>query len=141
MTQISSSKHCICGLESKIGTSHVPTICSSLTALFLSSLAALVLIEVSEEITNHTYGFITHINHFYHSYRIPRDCTLLHFLITKSLFKFLNMASCLVIHRITLFKMYDVNITTYLSNFSLNLAMKFSQENQLYSSQLLFICS
>lgn len=109
---ISSSKHCICGLESKIGTPHIPTICSSLTALFLSSVAALVLIEVSEEITNHTCGFVIHMNQFYHSSRIPRDCTLLHFLIIKSFFVFLNMDSCLAIHRITLFKMYDVNITT-----------------------------
>lgn len=89
----------------EIGTPHVPAICPSLTASFLYSVAALVLIEVSEEIAYHTCEFVTHMNQFYHISRAsPETVLTASFLIAKSLFVFLSVDSCLAIHRITLFK-------------------------------------
>lgn len=109
---ISSSKHCICGLVGEIGTSHVPAICPSLTASFLQSVADLMLIEVSEEIACHTCGFVTHMNQFYHSSRASPETVLTAlFLITKSLFGFLNMDSCVAIHSIIFFKIQNTNTT------------------------------
>lgn len=100
-----SSKHCICGLVGEIGTPHVPAICPSLTASFPYSVAALVLIEVSEENAYHTCWFITRVNQFYQSSRAsPETVLTASFLITKSLFMFLSMDSCVAIHRMTLFK-------------------------------------
>lgn len=100
-----SLKHYICDLVAEIGTPHVPAICPSLTASFLYSVAALVLIEVSEEIVYHSCGFVTDMNQFYHSSRSsPETVLTASFLITKSLFVFLHTDGHVANHKITLFK-------------------------------------
>lgn len=100
-----SLKHYICGLVAEIGTPHVPAICPSLTASFLCSVAALVLIEVSEEIVYHLCRFVIRMNQFYHSSRASQETELTAlFLITKSIFVFLHTDSHAANHTITLFK-------------------------------------
>lgn len=125
MTQISSSKHCICGLVGEIETPHIPAICPSPTALFLYSVAPLVLIEVSEEIAFHMCGFVTRMNQFYHSSRAsPETVLAVSFLITKSLFVFLSMDNSVAIVQDLGYKYYNLSI------FSLHLASKFSKRPQ-----------
>lgn len=105
MAPLFSLKDYICGLVAEIGTPHVPAICPSLTASFLYSVAALVLMEVSEEIVYHLCGFVTCMNQFYHSYRASPETVLTAlFLITKSLFVFLYTDSHVANHKITLLK-------------------------------------
>lgn len=100
-----SLKHYICDLVAEIGTPHVPAICQSLTASFLYSVAALVLIEVSEEIVYLSCRFVTRMNQFYHSSRTSTETVLTAlFLIAKSLFVFLHTDSHATNHKITLFK-------------------------------------
>lgn len=96
-----SLKHYICGLVAEIGTPHVPAICPTLTASFLYSVAALVLIEVSEEIVHHSCGFVTRMNQFYHSSRASPETVLTAlFLIAKSIFVFLHTDSHAANHKI-----------------------------------------